>query len=154
MYQPNLVCITISDVKHLIRCCQIGILGCAKPFLGTPELQSTNKAFIRSSMEYCSPFWTGSPTYPLNQNPKSWYFLHPLNHAAPLPKFYECIHFVHLCIPPYPSSLLASLICPSPSTFSLHPAVGVFSFLPLFPLLCCSDCVLHQSTSPSREYVC
>ncbi len=30
-------------------------------FLGTPELLATYKAFIRSSMEYCSPLWAGVP---------------------------------------------------------------------------------------------
>ena len=41
--------------------CRRGILRHAKSFLGTPELLSTNKDFICSSMEYCSTLWAGSP---------------------------------------------------------------------------------------------
>ncbi len=39
----------------------VGILCQAKSFLGTPELLTTYKAFICSSMEYCSPLWAGAP---------------------------------------------------------------------------------------------
>ena len=54
---------------------------------------------------------------------------------------------------PYPSSLPASLVCPSPSTFSLHPAVGVS------PFSCCSLCyvlswfVLCNCSSMSLDHV-
>ena len=41
--------------------CRMGILCRAKSFLGTPELLITNKAFVRSLMEYCSPLWAGAP---------------------------------------------------------------------------------------------
>ena len=37
-----------------------GVLHCAKSFLGTPELLTTYKAFIRSLMEYCSPLQAGA----------------------------------------------------------------------------------------------
>ena len=37
-----------------------GILHHSKSFLGTRELISTDKASIRSLMEYCSPLWAGS----------------------------------------------------------------------------------------------
>ena len=40
---------------------RLGILRRTKSSLGTPELLSTYKAFIHSLMEYCSPFWPGSP---------------------------------------------------------------------------------------------
>jgi len=47
--------------------CRLGILHRTKSFLGTPELPSTNKAFIHSLMEYCSPLWDGSPASHLAQ---------------------------------------------------------------------------------------
>jgi len=40
---------------------QLGILHRSKSFLGTPDLLSTHKAFIRMLMEYCFPLWAGSP---------------------------------------------------------------------------------------------
>ena len=45
----------------------LGILCHTNSFLGTPELLSTYKAFIRSLMEYCSPLWAGSPVSYLAQ---------------------------------------------------------------------------------------
>ena len=45
----------------------MGILHRAKFFLGTPELQFTYKAFIRSLMEYCSPLWADCPASHLAQ---------------------------------------------------------------------------------------
>ena len=39
---------------------RLGILRHAKSFFDTPELLTTNKAFIRSLMEYCSPLWDGA----------------------------------------------------------------------------------------------
>ena len=46
---------------------ELAILHCTKSFLRTPELLSTNKAFICSLMEYFSPIWTGSPASHLAQ---------------------------------------------------------------------------------------
>ena len=40
---------------------RLGILHHAKSFLGTPELLTTYKTFIRSLLEYCSPLWAGAP---------------------------------------------------------------------------------------------
>ena len=40
---------------------RLGIPSHAKSFLGTPELQTTNKTFILSLMEYFSPLWGGAP---------------------------------------------------------------------------------------------
>ena len=41
---------------------RLGILRYAMSFLGTPELLTMYKAFIRSLMEYCTPLWAGAPT--------------------------------------------------------------------------------------------
>ena len=40
---------------------RLGILRRAQSFLGTPELLTICKAFIRSLMEECSPLWAGAP---------------------------------------------------------------------------------------------
>ena len=40
---------------------RLGILIRTKSFLKTPKLLSTNKDFIGSLMEYCSPVWASSP---------------------------------------------------------------------------------------------
>ena len=45
----------------------LGILHRAKSFLGPPELLTTNKAFVRSLMEYCSPIWAGAPASHLSR---------------------------------------------------------------------------------------
>ena len=48
-------------------CCQ-NILHRAESFLGTPEILSTDKAFIHSLMEYCSPIWAGATSSHLAQH--------------------------------------------------------------------------------------
>ena len=45
----------------------LGILRRAKSFLGTPELLTTNKAFVRSLMEYSSFLWAGAPASHLSR---------------------------------------------------------------------------------------
>ena len=45
----------------------MGILLCAKSFLGTPDLLTTYKAFIPSLMEYSSFLWAGAPASHLSQ---------------------------------------------------------------------------------------
>ena len=62
----------ISLANHISKLgcnarCRMGIIHHAKSFLGTPELISTNKAFILSLIEYCFPLWTGSPASHLPQ---------------------------------------------------------------------------------------
>ena len=47
--------------------CRLGILRHVKSFLGTPELLSTDKAFICSLMDSCSLLWAGSPASHLAQ---------------------------------------------------------------------------------------
>ena len=46
---------------------RLGIRHRAKSFLGPPELLTTNKAFVRSLMEYCSPLWAGAPVSHLSR---------------------------------------------------------------------------------------
>ena len=46
---------------------RLGILHCAKSFLGPPELLTTYKAFVHSLMEYCSPLWAGVPASHLSR---------------------------------------------------------------------------------------
>ena len=46
---------------------QLGILRHAKSFLGPPELLTTDKAFVHSLMEYCSPLWAGAPASHLSR---------------------------------------------------------------------------------------
>ena len=60
------ICHDLSWQSHISKLAskasrQLGILRRAKSFLGTPELLTTYKAFIRSLMEYCSPLWSGDP---------------------------------------------------------------------------------------------
>ena len=57
------------------------------------------------------------------------------------------------CVLPQPSSLPAFLVCPSPSTLSLHPADGVSPFLLLFPLLCCVLICSVPSSITSLDHV-
>ena len=45
---------------YLISKVRLGLLCCANSFLGTPELLSTYKAFIHSSLDHCSPLWAVS----------------------------------------------------------------------------------------------
>ena len=47
--------------------CRLGILHCAKSFLGIPELLSMYNTFISSLMEDCSPLWAGTPALRLAQ---------------------------------------------------------------------------------------
>ena len=39
---------------------RLGILCCAKSFLGQLELLATDKTFVHSMMEYCSRLWAGA----------------------------------------------------------------------------------------------
>ena len=60
------ICYNLSWESHMSKLAskasrRLGFLHCAKSFLGTPELQTTYKAFICSLMEYCSPLWGGAP---------------------------------------------------------------------------------------------
>ena len=57
-YVPKLA----SKASH-----RLGSFRRTKSFLGTPELLSTNKAFIHSWMEHCSPLWAGTPASHLAQ---------------------------------------------------------------------------------------
>ena len=60
------ICHDLSWESHISKLAskashRLGTLCCAKSFLGTPELPTTNKAFICSLMEYCFPLRAGSP---------------------------------------------------------------------------------------------
>ena len=55
---------------------RLGTLRHAKAFLCTPELLSTNNAFIRSLMECCSPLWAIVPP------PHTWF---SLTSSKPIP---------------------------------------------------------------------
>ncbi len=44
---------------------RLGVLRRAKSFLGTTDLLTTYKTFIRSLMDYCSPLSAGAPAWHL-----------------------------------------------------------------------------------------
>ena len=66
------ICHDLSWKSHISKLaskasCRLGILRCAKSFLGPPELLTIYKAFVRSLMEYYSSLWAGAPTSHLSQ---------------------------------------------------------------------------------------
>ena len=60
------ICHDLSWESHISNLaskasCRLGILHCAKTFLGPPELLTTYKAFVHRLMENCAPLWAGAP---------------------------------------------------------------------------------------------
>ena len=56
-----------SNTWNMSFSCRLGILRHRKSFFGTPEIQSTYKAFICSFTEYYSPLWAACPASHLTQ---------------------------------------------------------------------------------------
>ena len=66
------ICHDLSWESHISKLAskashRLGILCRAKSFLGTPELLTTNKVFVRSLMAYWSPLWAGAPSSHLSR---------------------------------------------------------------------------------------